>query len=162
MILSKSPMPAGLLPAPDRPRERRLMGFALSHWETMRGDRRFPSRADYCGFDLPYAADSLFLIRLGRNENWDRIVSAGNKLRDAMAWDPVGRRAVDILPSSRELGLRLHRTAAEYQKPTADVGRFLNGQSREIRYRCVLLPLSDDGITVDHVLGAFSFKAAAP
>lgn len=79
-----------------------------------------------------------------------------------MGWDPVGRRAIDTLPSSRELGLCLHRTAALYRKPTADVGLFMNRLGQEIRYRCVLLPLSDDGITVDHVLGAFSFKASVP
>lgn len=142
--------------------ERRLIGQALSHWEALRGARQFPARADYRGFDLPFAADSLFLIRLGRNENRDRIVLAGKRLRDALAWEPVGRRAVDILPSSREFGLCLHRTAALHQKPTADVGVFRNALGHEVLYRCLLLPLSDNGITVDHVLGVFSFKDTTP
>lgn len=161
MTLSTSPVYDDSSSLPHRPRERRLMGHALSHWETLRGGRWFPSRADYSGFDLPFAVDSLFLIRLGRNESRDRIVLSGNSLREALALDPVGRRAIDIVPSSREYGLCLHRAAAAYRKPTADVGLFVNGQGREIRYRCLLLPLSDDGIMADHVLGVFSFKATA-
>jgi hypothetical protein len=44
------------------------------------------------------------------------------------------------------------------RKPIADVGRFTNAAGHEIYYRSILLPLSDDQIEVNYVLGVFSFK----
>ena len=56
----------------------------------------------------------------------------------------MGRKVVEILPSATEKGLSFCHTAAALKKPIADVGRFTNADGKEIRYRSILLPLSDD------------------
>ena len=48
--------------------ERRLVGRALTGWETLRGDRRFPGLADYGDLAEGEIADEHFLIAMGDNE----------------------------------------------------------------------------------------------
>ena len=43
-----------------------------------------------------------------------------------------------------------------------DAGMWVRTDGAEILYRAMLLPLSDDQQSVSHLLGAFSFKVAAP
>ena len=51
---------------PTGPRiEKRLVGRALTHWEKVRGVRRFPNFADYQSAALPYDEANVFIIRIG-------------------------------------------------------------------------------------------------
>jgi hypothetical protein len=138
--------------------ELRLAGRALAHWEALRGARRFPSRADIETGALPFDRQSIFVVRMGRDELSDEVVEAGEAVDRALGLKSVGRRIVEVLPSSTELGLSFCRAAAQMRKPIADVGRFTNAAGREVHYRSILLPLSDDQIEVNYVVGVFSFK----
>ena len=80
------------------------------------------------------------------------------KVEEGFGHSPVGRKAIEVIPSSIENGLSFCRTAAVMKMPIADIGRFSNANGAEIWYRSILLPLSSDQIRIDHVLGAFSFK----
>ncbi|MBT6426502.1 MAG: hypothetical protein HOK30_02470, partial [Rhodospirillaceae bacterium] len=50
------------------------------------------------------------------------------------------------------------RVAAEMRKPIADVGEFTNKQGEDVLYRSVLLPISEDGKKITHLMAAFSYK----
>ena len=138
--------------------DRRLAGRALAHWDMLRGARELPSIDDYAPAFLPFAPSSTFVIEVRPREDHDRIVQAGDALRDALGRDTVGQHPLDVLPSATHMGMSFYRTSAELRKPIADVGEFVNARGEEVRYRCILLPLSHDQMTVDHVLGAFSFR----
>lgn len=141
--------------------ERRMVGRALARWDALRGERRFPNRADCEAFGAGGLADNMFLIEVTRNEDLDEVVSSGPAFRSALAIDPVGRKAMKVLPSATERRLSFCRVAAELKKPVADVGQFTNAQGEEVMYRSILLPLSDDQENVNYLLGAFSYKVAA-
>jgi hypothetical protein len=153
--------------APERPAasyavvERRLVGRALAHWDSLRGERRLPSRSQF--FDGPIGDDhpNAFVIEVGAHEHDDRIVHAGRALIEALGADPTGQRVIEVLPSATERGLSFCRVAVDLMKPIADVGRFVNRNGSDVFYRSVLLPLSDDQTRVNYVLGAFSYKLAA-
>jgi len=147
--------------APARFTERRLVGKALALWEELRAGRRFPNQADCASFARGGLAENLFLISVADGEEGDEIVEAGPAFRSALATDPVGRKAIKVLPSATERGLSFCRVAAELKKPVADVGQFTNADGEEIMYRSILLPLSDDQERVNYLLGAFSYKVAA-
>ena len=71
---------------------------------------------------------------------------------------PDATPVADALPSAKEKGLAFCRAVAELKKPLADVGRFFNRAGREVKYRSILLPFSDDERNVNYVIGAFSYK----
>ena len=142
----------------DRRIEKRLVGRALTHWEHLRGQRQFPAQSDYQDISAPYDEAEIFLIRVGTDEYSDEVVKAGSSVVTALGRNPVGMKAIDVLPSSTEMGLSFCRAAAQMKKPIADVGRFTNSAGQEVRYRCILLPLSDDQETINFVLGAFSYR----
>jgi len=161
--------PPPRIPATGIDAERRLVGQALTLWETLRDGRPFPSRADCTaprvGALAPRPrvgalAPSTFLIRVSDSEDGDRVVDCGPVLRDALGSDPVGQPVNRILPSATERGLAFWRVAAELKKPIADIGSFTNAAGSEVLYRSVLLPLSDDQQRIDYLLGAFSFRLA--
>ena len=85
-------------------------------------------------------------------------MAAGQKVCEGFGGSPVGKKAIEAIPSSVEKGLSFCRTAARMKKPIADIGHFSNANGSEIWYRSILLPLSSDQVNIDHVLGAFSFK----
>ncbi len=146
----------------DSPREarieQRLVGRALTHWAEMRGDQKFPSYSDYLQQAAPYGDEHIYVINIGDSEASDEIVSAGKTVEEGFGRSPVGCKAMDVIPSSVDKGLAFCRTAVALKKPIADVGRFFNANGVEICYRSILLPLSNDQVNVDHILGAFSFK----
>jgi len=140
--------------------ERRLIGRALAQWDVARRGERLPSRASLASDRADSEAANQFLIEVGAHEYDDRIVEAGRDFVLALGLDPVGKRVIDVLPSAVDRGLSFCRVAVELKKPIADVGRFTNSQGLDVLYRSALLPLSDDQLTVNYVLGAFSYRFA--
>ena len=112
--------------------ENRLVGRALSHWEEIRGARNFPSYSDYRQQATPYGDEHIFIISIGDSEFSDQIVSAGQMVEEGFGRSPVGRKAIEVIPSSVEKGLSFCRTAVRMKKPIADVGRFSNANGAEI------------------------------
>ena len=143
---------------PVRSTEKRLVGRALSYWEHLRGGRNLPAVADLSSVPAPFGDEHLFIVKLGRTEQEDEIVVAGNAFAEALGYDPVGTPVADALPSAKEKGLAFWRAVAELKKPLADVGRFFNRAGREVKYRSILLPFFDDERNVNYVIGAFSCK----
>jgi hypothetical protein len=138
--------------------ENRLVGKALKFWEQSRDGQNLPSLSVLDMEDCPFGQDDTMIIEVGISELDDRVVAAGQKVRAALGRDPTGLSVLDTLPSSTEMGLSFCRASVDLKKPMADVGRFFNKKGQEVLYRSILLPLSDDGIRVDRVVSAFSYK----
>jgi hypothetical protein len=68
------------------------------------------------------------------------------------AWRPK------ILPSSTDRGVIFWRVAAEMRKPISDVGEFTNLHGEDVLYRSVILPISEDGKRITHLMVTFSYK----
>ncbi len=146
--------------APAEHVERRLIARALGEWEELRGARPFPSCFEFDNTALPDDKAHIFVVEVGASETEDRIIRAGRKLIEALGLNPVGKRAIEVLPSA-ERRLSYCRTVVKFKKPLADIGRFTNIRGADVWYRCILLPTSNDQNAVNYVVGAFSFKFAA-
>lgn len=138
--------------------ENRLVGKALKFWESARRDGELPLSSVLEMDDCPFGAEDSLVIEVGVSELDDRVVAAGERVRDALGRDPTGLSVLDTLPSSTEMGLSFCRASVDLKKPMADVGRFFNKKGQEVLYRSILLPLSDDGMRVNRVVSAFSYK----
>lgn len=152
------------LPEPEMPliepdaTKRRVVDRMLARWDDLRQGRDFPSRADIERAGTGKLERNLFLVAMSDEEADDEVIDSGSALREALGVDPVGRRVVEILPSSTERGLSFCRTAARFKKPIMDVGNFTNPRGEEILYRSIILPLSDDQENINYLVGAFSYK----
>ena len=144
--------------APAKFVERRAVGRALSCWEKLRADGSFPTRAHCLDIFDDDLTSGMILIEYTPDEENDSIVECGPYFQDALGRDPVGLAAKDVMPSSTDRGLIFWRVAAEMQKPIADVGEFTNRLGEEVLYRSVLLPISEDGKKITHLMAAFSYK----
>lgn len=138
--------------------ENRLVGRALKFWELARGRSRLPDVAAFDSADCPFGADNVMIISVGETEAEDTVVAAGSLVIAALGRDPTGMPVLNVLPSSVEMGLSFCRASIDLAKPMADVGRFFNRQGHEVLYRSILLPVSRDGVTVDRIVTAFSYK----
>ena len=138
--------------------EHRLVGKALKFWENARTDGGLPPVSALDADDCPFGDTESMVIEVGATEAEDRVVSAGKSVADALGRDPTGLSVLDALPSATEMGLSFCRASIDLKKPMADVGRFFNKNGEEILYRSILLPLSENGTTVDRVVNAFSYK----
>ncbi len=139
--------------------ERRLIGRALGEWEGLRGERPFPSCLEFDNAALMDDKAHVFVVEVGGSETEDRIIRAGRKFIEALGLNPVGKRAIEVLPSA-ERRLSYCRTVVAFKKPLADIGQFTNLRGDDVWYRSILLPTSSDQSLVNYVVGAFSFKFA--
>lgn len=137
-----------------RPEERRLVLRLLAYWDDLRGDRDFP-RADE--LDPQTVGDDwgqCFLVRLSKGALGDSaLLHVGDRLQDGMP-DGVPAKLHEV----PETALLHH--AAGFAAKTLEKGVpvSLGGEAElsagKTLYRSILLPLSNDGTTIDHLLGA--------
>jgi hypothetical protein len=138
--------------------ERRTVGYALTRWDELRDQGGMPNRSSCLAvFDEDFLPGT-FVVEISDNDDEDTIIDCGSKFREALGRNPVGKAMRDVMPSATERGLEFWRVAAELKKPIADVGEFTNPNGHDILYRSVFLPVSEDGVRITHLIGAFSYR----
>lgn len=140
--------------------ERRVSCEALYYWSDISGDRDMP-RPDEVDFDaVPDIGRYLFLMATGNGRGHFMIQRAGAILDDASsAGEIAGRSVVDVFPAPlNQRVLECCESAVSARRPMVDSGILILENDTEVLYRMIMMPLSSDGTSVDHVLGAFSFR----
>jgi hypothetical protein len=144
--------------SPELFSERRIVGRALRNWDDLRTGDTFPLRSEcLASFDSGILSGKI-LIEINEYVENDLILDCGPNFIAALGRDPTGLPAQTVLPSSTDRGLVFWRFAAELKKPIADIGNFTNMNNIEVLYRCIFLPVSEDGERISHLLGAFSYR----
>lgn len=142
--------------------ERRANSRCLRFWQEVAGGRRFPSRSAVTPAAAGDLWDHMFMVEVTPVPADYRFVMAGNVLQTALGHDPTGKKVSEALPGG--MGSRtlfLHQAAVGLKGPVDDAAKWTRADGTEILYRSILLPLSDDGETVNALLGAFSFRPVA-
>ena len=149
-----------------RPEERRLVLRLLAYWDDLRNDRDYP-RAD--DIDARMIGDDwaqCFLLRLTGTS-----LGAGASLGDGVSLGEsqllhVGDGLLGDLPDGApatlarvpETALLHHAAGFAAQTLSKGVPVSLGGEAAlsdcKTLFRSILLPLSNDGATIDHLLGA--------
>ena len=139
-----------------RKNERRLTGRALLYWWALKGDLPFPRHSS-----LPRPEDPPMPL-VGPPIDACTFVYCGSAVAEICRVPPEGRLASQCLPSPVWDKLRYtFETSATTMKPLTASGRFVIEGTNIALYRSIVLPLSEDGSSIDHLMGALNFKFSA-
>jgi hypothetical protein len=127
--------------------ERRLVWRVLRHWTEIAHGGRFPRRDAIEPWMLDEDGANCLLIAVESPIELSHFVSVGVNL------------AVALCPTDTLAGVLLSRLP---RVVSARRGLMIEGKATlrglGILYRSVLLPLAEDGVAIDHVLGAANYR----
>ena len=137
-----------------RPEERRLVLRLLAYWDDLRNDRDYPRADDIDAGTIGDDWAQCFLLRLtGASLGESRLLHVGDGLLGDL---PDGSPAT--LGQVPETALLHHAAGFGAQTLAKGVPVSLGGEAAlsdgKTLFRSILLPLSNDGATIDHLLGA--------
>jgi hypothetical protein len=137
-----------------RPEERRLVLRLLAYWDDLRGDRDYPRADDIDSQTIGDDWAKCFLLRLAPDTLGDsRLLHIGADLLSGL---PDG--APDTLAKVPKTALLHHAAGFADQTLAKAVPVSLGGEAvladGKTLFRSILLPLSNDGTAIDHLLGA--------
>ena len=127
--------------------ERRLVWRVLRHWQKFVDGGRFPRRDEIDLWLHGEDGKNCLLIAVESPIELSHFIVVGLNLAVALC-------STDTLAGL--LLARVPRVASARRGLTIEGGATLRGA--DILYRSVLLPLSEDGVTVNHVLGATNYR----
>jgi len=127
--------------------ERRLVWRVLRHWTKIADAGRFPRRDEIEPWLRGEDGANCLLITVEWSIELSHFVVVGVNL--AVALCPTDTLAGVLLS-------RVPRVVSARRGLMIEGGATLRGAG--ILYRAVMLPLSEDGVTIDHVLGATNYR----
>jgi hypothetical protein len=140
------------LPAPDLPISSPQLRRLLADWHERRRGRNLPARRDFDVLDLKYMMGKLDLLEVLRDPLRFRY-----RVHCSLAVDRVGLnltgKTIDAYPE-QDYAARLHAAFVEVthsRMPKLDAGYELIND-KPIRFEALVLPLSDDGESVDMIM----------
>ena len=137
-----------------RPEERRLVLRLLAYWDDLRGERDYPRADDVDAAVIGDDWAQCFLLRLdGGPVGGGRLLHVGTGFLGARADGPPA--TLDEVPGHCLLYHAAGFAARTLEKgvPVSLGGEAVLADGRTL-FRSVLLPLSNDGKAIDHLLGA--------
>lgn len=143
------------------PAERRATGTVLAYWDSLRGDRDWPSIEDVEIGCVPGLDRHTLLVELEADGRTPGTVAYGGAEVERLCGTRTRGRAVrECLPTGmRERTTQVLAAAAVVRRPLADSDRFSDAAGGTVLYRSVFMPLASADGRITHLLGAFSFKA---
>lgn len=139
----------------DVTEERRLILRLLAQWDGLRGDRPFPGIRDLEPEALGDGWDSCFVLTLAQPRAESTFQHLGRALRSpGMAGAQAGLRVADVPPATLLAQVLDCLPALLDKRVPVSLGGERRLHDGPVLCRSVVLPLSDDGTAIDHVLGA--------
>ena len=142
--------------------ERRLTARVEKEW---RGccEAAYPRRSDIDRAKFGNDWDYCFIVDLSDSTMDSRFSYVGTGLREEFG-SPIGeRQRLSEVSEGTLLGLAAKEIGKvkELKQSIVKSGRAVH-EDAEILYRAILLPLSENGLLIDGVLGAIGYREVAP
>ncbi len=131
------------------------------YWEESRRGRDFPARRDIDPLHFPYILGSVLLLDVLYEPLRFRFRLHGTDLVLRAGYDMTGKMA-DALPNAENRAVLLQRchTLIETRQPMVVIRDRLLGK-QIFGYEALWLPLSEDGTTIDMLMGALVYRQPA-
>lgn len=138
--------------------ERRLTTRMTAKWTDLSRDGQLPRHADLNPASFGKDLSNIAIIELSAEPGAAKLLYVGDILRND-GWSAGGVQTVAHYAPNSLLGLAAAKIPAVLAKraPVTFGGTGVNGVSA-ILYRAILLPFSDDGETIGHVVAAINFR----
>lgn len=137
-----------------RPEERRLVLRLMAYWDDLRGDRAYPAVGDLDPGTIGDDWDACFVMALKDPVDASVFRHVGASLTSR----PVPGDGSATLRGCPEATLLHHAVRNVPRMLEKGVPVSVGGEAAvdgaAVLYRSILLPLSDDGERIDHILGA--------
>ncbi len=140
-------------------RERRVSVRAYNYWASLLAGRNFPSVADLNANDIESFRDTSILLDFSGDINKPVLRYVGKLLREECGLSLNALKPEDV--PGRSLLSRLTDHYLEILANRAPIGfeaEFNNLRGHLSMYRGILMPLSDDGDTINFIYGVISWK----
>lgn len=126
----------------------------LRYWENKRGDRTMPARRDIDPSDLVDLLPRLMLIDVEQDPRRYRFRLVGTELVTVYGRDYTNRYLdqLDVDDHFREIK-KDYDAAVEDVRPVCNIFDYVMDRGKHRRFERLLLPLSEDQITVTMLLG---------
>lgn len=139
--------------------ERRLVLRVLKRWRSIAGDRRYPAHADITAESMEGMWANCFILQLGRFRDDPIFRFCG----DSFTHPPghmLEMTPVSALPKATLIAhaVTFLDEVLDRDVPIARGGGFVMPTDEQVRFRSILLPLSDNDRTLTHLLGAANAK----
>ncbi len=144
-------------PSIESPRLQALYAY----WNERRAGRPMPSRADFDPIDIPRLLPNLILIDVDQDTQRLKVRVAGTTVVEMYGSDYTGRYLDEI-----DFGDRRAAVLYDYNTCLRTKQAYVSEHSfwtdRDVTYRIerVILPLSDDGKAVSHLVAGLEFGTA--
>lgn len=139
----------------DDRRQRRVFDY----WAAARGKRMAPTRADIDPTGLPKLLASLYLYKVLRDPLDYEVVLMGTKLVDVLGHDFTGELLSDIFKDPDFANRKVvYDRVVETGDPHYSIQDAAWTQKEYYSYSRLILPLSEDGETIDRIFGCVLFK----
>jgi hypothetical protein len=143
------------------PNEQRLVSRVLRHWTERCAGKRFPHKDDFDASLLGDDARNCMVVRIASELDRSTLVSVGENL--FRQGESLDGSPISACPRGTLLGVTL-RYLGRFRPDGGPLS--VTGSAphlgEPVLFRSVLLPLADDGASIDHILCAINFRALRP
>lgn len=145
---------------PSVAEERRFVLRLYEYWQALRGDRDMPSLAQVDFSNLGEDGGHCLVLAVEAGVGKALLTRLGDELAGE-GWVAAPGTPAAAFPADEAVAqIRAHLAEAVARKIPVSRGGYFQVAGRRVQGRVVLLPLSEDGATVSHVLGGVNFKPA--
>ena len=139
--------------------ERRLVLRLLAYWRSVLNDRVYPSFADIDPAQIPDIWPHCFVLELTGDRREPVFRAFGQRLTTDAKSSLIGRRVSEV-PTGMLLGAAAAHVAEVLDKgvPVSRGGELPGTNQSTVLYRSILLPMSDDGESINGLLGAVNCR----
>lgn len=138
--------------------ERRLVRKLLTYWLQISGDRAFPTLSDIDPDQIADIWDSCFLLDTSQNRDFPYFQYLGPSLAKYSGVLLSGK--TDWAMTLLDKAVQNFKEAVEKKVPVLVEDNLVRYDGRLILFRAVMLPLSDDGETINYIVGAANGRVA--
>ncbi len=123
------------------------------HWDQLRGERQAPPRSSLHPSDMPKLLPYICLVEVLSEPTRFKFRLVGTVVVDYYGEEMTGRLLQDLDLNDHSRQIRSdYREAIQSCTPVLEAYHFTKNSGQWLNYERILLPLSEDGITVNMLL----------